>query len=62
MLDREIFLNQFKEERLEIVRLRDEEKWTWRKIAEHYGVSQTAVMNRYNREKLWNSQKNRNSS
>lgn len=48
---RNIFLNKYKLERIEIVRLRDEEKWTWHQIAGKYNVTETAVIRRYNREK-----------
>lgn len=46
------FLDQYKQRRLRIVHLRDVKKLTWREIAEEMdGVSETAVMNAYKREK-----------
>ena len=51
-MKRKEFLQQFKERRLRIIFLRDIEKWTWAEIAQEMGgVSQTAVMNAYKREK-----------
>lgn len=51
-MKRKDFLDQFKKRRLRIIKLRDINKWTWAEIAEEMGgVSQTAVMNAYKREK-----------
>ena len=51
-MKREAFLARFKKRRLKIVHLRDVKKMTWAEIAEVMdGVSQTAVMNAYKREK-----------
>lgn len=49
---RKEYLDQFKKRREKIVRLRDVKKLTWAEIADQMGgVSQTAVLNAYKREK-----------
>jgi len=51
-MKRKAFLQQYKSRRLRIIKLRDINKLTWAEIAEEMGgVSQTAVMNAYKREK-----------
>ncbi len=51
-MERQKFLDKFKKRRLKIIHLRDVKKLTWIKIAEQMGgVSKTAVMNAYKREK-----------